>query len=68
MQHIVSCHGRSSPGRKHPRIWPIAATTATEERVRAVPKGMVSPAGDPGAIHVLEHALCESGCRRAYDR
>ena len=52
MQHIVSCHGRSSLGRKHLRIWPITATTAIKERVRAVPKGMVSPAGDPRAIRM----------------
>ncbi len=50
MQHIVSCQGRSSLGRKHPRIWPIVAGTATKERVRAVPKGIVSPASDPRAI------------------
>ena len=50
MQHIANCHRLSTLGRKHPQIWPIAAATAIEERARAAPEGMASPADDTGAI------------------
>ncbi len=50
MQHIANCHRLSTLGRKHPQIWPIAAATAIEERVRAAPNGMASPVGDTGAM------------------
>jgi len=55
------------PGRKHLRIWPIAAATAGEERVKAVGEEFLPAMHKPYAwLEIrLEHA-CESGCLRAY--